>query len=261
MAASSWQTLQAAFLRRPPPARLPMISTAATRGNWAPLPHPATTDPVPTLPLSRLPTPLPAADTYRPGGKSHEPRLLFQQLSNPELVAAQDRDPLCQAVRHSLQPSPTASQTTFDLSVSETKHALQIAPSCLMGASSGLLLRAVTWRTGPRKGHTLHVVLLPNRLVPRMLHLCHDSLGHQGRGKMLWFCQSRFYFPKLRSRVDKYLRSCDQCNRAMRDLRPAAFGHVANTGLNDRIAIDFAGPFRAVSANGLTYLAIASRSW
>jgi hypothetical protein len=46
--------------------------------------------------------------------------------------------------------------------------------------------------------------------------------------------------------------------RTFRDIRPAAYGHVATTGLLDTIAIDFAGPFKAINSDGLQYLAIVT---
>jgi hypothetical protein len=46
--------------------------------------------------------------------------------------------------------------------------------------------------------------------------------------------------------------------RAMRDIRPAQYGHIPATGIFDSIGIDFAGPFKAVGPDNYAYLAIVT---
>jgi hypothetical protein len=252
MTAVSWQTLLAAYLQGSSLPPLPKITTGAGVGRWIQLPHPTSSPTTNTSPpLKRLPAPFPTADNFDADPAAADIRLQHRQLSNNDLLQAQQADPLCSFIStlltsasSILPPSPMAN------------YARLLVDSCSIDTDSGLVIRQFTWRQGPRKGHTLHVIVLPESLVPRTLYLCHDCLGHHGRDKMMWYCQSRFFFSKMRIRIDNYLSSCSQCMRSFRDIRPAAFGHIESTGLLDSIGLDFAGPFRAVNEDGLQYLAI-----
>lgn len=51
---------------------------------------------------------------------------------------------------------------------------------------------------------TLHEVIL---------HDCHEVIGHIGRQKVFKDVACFFYWPNLRQDVEKYVRSCDVCQR------------------------------------------------
>ena len=254
MTSTSWQSLLSTYLSStPPPATLTEIPTkhGNGKGDWQPLQHPAIAA-LEQPPTSRLPEPFPDADLSAGMRAPPEARLMHQQRSNADIISAQHDDPLCQQIRRHLQGPVTASAGDDIIA----QHAKQLAPTCFNDNASGLLMRDYTPTSAPRKGHPLKVIILPERLVPSTLMQCHDMQGHPGRDALTWYCRTRFYFSKMGNRISKYVKSCSACMRSMRDIRPAQYGHVPTTGLLDSIAIDFAGPLKAIGPDGFQYLCI-----
>ena len=253
MTTVSWQTLLADFYRRAPPEGIPMITRASgTKRSWTQDTHPNGRHHAPVPALDQLPEPFPTADQHSVDAATIKQRLLHKQLGVTDIVKTQQTDELCKAVTAILQKRAKDDDTPPMIQ----RYANSLAEECELDSKTQLLTRNFTWRAGPRKGHQLRVMVLPEHLVPRVLHQCHDCLGHLGRDALLWYCQSRFFFSKMRRRIERYIKSCDQCVRTNRDRRPAPWGHVASTGLNSSIGIDFAGPFKAIGTDGCQHLAI-----
>ena len=61
-------------------------------------------------------------------------------------------------------------------------------------------------------------------LRQRILHECHDTItsGHFGVDKTLYAVCSRFWWPRMRHVVEKYVQSCPVCQRIKADKRRAA---------------------------------------
>ncbi|GAA5882917.1 hypothetical protein JCM3774_000947 [Rhodotorula dairenensis] len=97
------------------------------------------------------------------------------------------------------------------------------------------------------------IYLKPDRLVvPKdvklretLLHDAHDALGHLGARKTLSRLSSSFFFPGMRRTVEKYVESCDDCQRnKSRTTLKAGKLHplpVPPRPFSD-IALDFVGP-------------------
>ena len=76
----------------------------------------------------------------------------------------------------------------------------------------GLLLRQ--FKAKRIKGRTFHPqqqILLPEELVPRVLRWAHEGYGHLGLMKMVKLIRSKYFFPKLLTRVRKHIQACKQC--------------------------------------------------
>ena len=121
--------------------------------------------------------------------------------------------------------------------------------------ASGVWCKWYTPKVGPRKGHDLTVVALPESLVPLALASVHDLAGHHGGASTLFHMQSRFAFPRLYTRTIDYVKGCETCGRAKRDKRPVPLGKIPVYGFLHTVGIDFAGPF-AETPSGNKYLAI-----
>ena len=52
---------------------------------------------------------------------------------------------------------------------------------------------------------------VPAKLRGRVIHSCHDDMGHQGRDRTLSLLRSRFYWPNMQRDVEAYLAHCQNC--------------------------------------------------
>ncbi|GAA5981406.1 hypothetical protein JCM10908_004099 [Rhodotorula pacifica] len=93
--------------------------------------------------------------------------------------------------------------------------------------------------------HDRLVVPKDLELRETLLHDAHDALGHLGFRKTLSRLSSSFFFPGMRQTVEKYVESCDGCQRhKSRTTRRAGKLHslpIPPRPFSD-IALDFVGP-------------------
>lgn len=75
---------------------------------------------------------------------------------------------------------------------------------------NGLLHR--TWDNTTDK-NVVNLLCIPQSLQDRTIALCHDvpMSGHYGKNKTVSKLTSRFYFPKLRHKVELYIDNCNTC--------------------------------------------------
>ena len=116
-------------------------------------------------------------------------------------------------------------------------------------------MKRYTPTTGPRRGHHLDTIVLPESLVKLALTAAHDLSGHHGTPATLYHMQSRFSFRNLVSRTRAYVAQCARCLRAKRDLRPVPLGAIPVFDFLGSVGLDHAGPFTA-DADGNRHLAI-----
>jgi transposase InsO family protein len=121
--------------------------------------------------------------------------------------------------------------------------------------TSGLLMRTHTPTTGPRAGHTIVTIELPESLIPLALAAAHTACGHHGETSSTFCMQTRFHFPNIIERTRAFVRGCTTCSRAKRDLRPTPIGKMRVCGWLDSVSIDFCGPMRS-SLGGNWFIAI-----
>ena len=60
---------------------------------------------------------------------------------------------------------------------------------------------------------TLNQVLVPEAIIPQVLELCHDKMGHFGTEKTFHKVQKYFYFEQVYSSTKKWCETCEICNR------------------------------------------------
>ena len=121
--------------------------------------------------------------------------------------------------------------------------------------SSDVLMRSYIPSEGPRKGHDISTIALPESLISLALAATHTACGHHGETSTIFAMQTRFSFPNLHRRTQGYVRSCKDCSRAKRDLRPVHLGRIPVFDWLSVVSIDFAGPMRT-TINGNRHLAI-----
>ena len=252
MTTASWDSLIHQYMTAAPPPPLPPISTVSSAKtcttHWQPLPHPRAHNPS-SPPDALAPPPFPLADADQPLGH-HQRRLLHKVFSWEDILAAQQDDPFCQSALRLVEGEDLLHSDPFRNTL------LRLRKDLVCDTASGLLLRKYTPSLGPRAGHPVSAMLLPDKLIRPVLHNLHSTPGHHGVENMLWQAQTRFFFPGMHARITAFVKQCHTCQRSWRDKRPAPFGHIESQGFMHTVGIDFAGPFKAVGKAGYEYIGI-----
>lgn len=101
-------------------------------------------------------------------------------------------------------------------------------------------------------------LVIPKSFVEKAIHDFHNlpMAGHPGQAKTLSFIQSRLYWPGMRIDINKYISSCDACNRRKTPphFKPAPlqpFPEILEPF--ERTAMDIVGPL-VTSLHGNKYL-------
>ena len=96
----------------------------------------------------------------------------------------------------------------------------------------------------------------------KLIHENHDDVtsGHVGVYKTYWKLRSKFYWPKMRSDVSKYIRACQTCQQ----IKPEQKAPAGLMGTRPKISypwqmisLDFMGPF-VRSSGGYKYLLVVT---
>lgn len=120
------------------------------------------------------------------------------------------------------------------------------------------------WKNTPNSEPSLQEdpwkLVLPKDLRPQALLENHDqpTAGHQGVLKTYKRMQQRYYWPKMRKDVAKYVSRCQVCQRTKYDQRAPAGVMGSRRGVNTpwkMIAADLMGPLPR-SAKGYKYLLV-----
>lgn len=123
----------------------------------------------------------------------------LMQLNCKDLFQAQDTDPTIAPVKQALNGSPLFS------SDNPTSTLLNKETSKLV-IKDHLLYRKIE-----RHGTEVHQLVLPKEYVSMVLKSLHDESGHLGMDKTLDLIRDRFYWPKMGSEVEQYVKNCGQC--------------------------------------------------
>ena len=108
-------------------------------------------------------------------------------------------------------------------------------------------------------GKEVKQVVVPKQLRQQVLAMAHDSLtgGHLGVRRTLDKIQTNFFWPRMRSEVERYCRSCDVCQRTSQK------GKVGKVPLErlpiiqtpfKRVGVDIVGPIYPASERGYRYI-------
>ena len=89
--------------------------------------------------------------------------------------------------------------------------------------------------------HDLKQLILPVVLKDKVLHNCHDKLGHQGIERTFTNIRTRCYWPGMFNQIKDYCKSCERCivsKMPQPSIKPAMGHLIANKPLQI-LAIDF----------------------
>ena len=105
-----------------------------------------------------------------------------------------------------------------------------------------------------------HRVVIPKQLRKRVMTVTHS--GHIGQGKMLDILRNSFYWPRMQTDVENFVRVCPTCVRFANTNTPAPLIPVADSIPNvwEQVAADFVGGGAALQGTVvLTLIDYASR--
>ena len=122
---------------------------------------------------------------------------------------------------------------------------------------NGMLSR--TWFT-PQGQEAYQQLLVPRKLVPRVLEMAHDNTmaGHFGTKRTLLRVRGQFYWMGINADVRSWCRSCQVC--CARKPKPAVAHHAAQRQLVteplQRVAVDILGPIDPPTEKGNRYVLV-----
>ncbi len=95
-------------------------------------------------------------------------------------------------------------------------------------------------------GRYSHSVVVPEPLRMKVLKLAHDMSGHFGTGATRAFVNPNFTWPGLHKDIQRYIKSCDKCQRYAKSSPPKAPLIPADIIVErfDKIAVDIVGPIQ-----------------
>lgn len=153
------------------------------------------------------------------------------QMSKQELIAAQEDDAdiksAIQAVKYGKWPEENGSCS---------EHSRLKKEMGKLMLKDGLLHRL----SKRPSGEELTQLVLPSVFKEMVLKATHDELGHLGIERTTDLLRSRFFWPKLASDVEQYVKNCGECvTRKTPCHRAAPLHHISSNGPMDLVCIDF----------------------
>ena len=68
------------------------------------------------------------------------------------------------------------------------------------------------------RDHTYETVMIPRTLIPQILQMAHDELGHNGTHRTYILLKRLHYWKGLKPSVEKHIKMCYQCQRRNRQV-------------------------------------------
>ncbi|XP_077388164.1 retrovirus-related Pol polyprotein from transposon 412 [Festucalex cinctus] len=156
----------------------------------------------------------------------------LDQLSAKELKAAQDLDPVIGPVKQAIQ----AGQPPVTNKTDSREVTLLCRESSKLELKDGLLYRK---RNPPNCTETQQLVL-PERYRTLAMKSLHDDCGHLGVEKTSELLKDRFYWPRITSDVEQYVKTCGRCvSRKTLPQRSSPLHQITSNGPLDLVCIDF----------------------
>lgn len=153
------------------------------------------------------------------------------QLSRQELIAAQNQDVVLKTTIQALK----SGKWPDDVQSNPEMRAMKRDVAKLV-MKDGLLHRTSTSHTGKQTNQ----LVLPAEFRTVVLKSLHDELGHLGVERTTDMIRSRFFWPKMATDVEQYIKNCGECVlRKTPCQRAAPLHQIVSTGPMDLVCIDF----------------------
>lgn len=130
------------------------------------------------------------------------------------------------------------------------------------GLSAFVLRNNVLYKRNFENNTATFLLVVPSLLRPEILEACHDdpSAGHLGVSRTLARIRTKYYWPKLLSSVQHYVRTCRDCQRRKTPpLKPAGLLQPIDPPEAPfaQVGMDLLGPF-PTSSSGKRWIIVAT---
>ncbi|KAK7884084.1 hypothetical protein WMY93_027207 [Mugilogobius chulae] len=155
----------------------------------------------------------------------------LSQMSRQELVTAQSQDTVIQTTIQAMKSGKWPEDIKSKPEVLSMKRDIG-----KLVMKDGLLHRVSTSNTGKQTNQ----LVLPAEFRTVVLKSLHDDLGHLGVERTTDMLRSRFFWPKMATDVEQYIKNCGECVlRKTPSQRAAPLHQIVSTGPMDLVCIDF----------------------
>ncbi|XP_067293892.1 uncharacterized protein [Pseudorasbora parva] len=156
----------------------------------------------------------------------------MEQLTNAELRKAQEEDPVIGVVKREVESGKVLTAARS----SNTTIALLQRQGPKLKIKRQLLYRVTQSSCGREKMQ----LVLPERYWSEVLHSLHDDSGHLGVEKTTELLKDRFYWPRMSTYIEQYVKNCGRCvTRKTLPKKVAPLNHMTSSGPFDLVCIDF----------------------
>ncbi|KAL2093139.1 hypothetical protein ACEWY4_010451 [Coilia grayii] len=156
----------------------------------------------------------------------------LEQLSHNDLRKAQDQDPVIGPVKRAVE---TGQLQSMAKSQDPGVVLLQRQGPKLI-VKNHLLFRMLRRQAGDEKQQ----LVLPGKYHHMVLHSLHDDSGHLGIERTSELLKDRFYWPRMTTEIEDYVKNCGRCiARKTLPQRSAPLSQITSTGPLDLVCIDF----------------------
>jgi transposase InsO family protein len=97
---------------------------------------------------------------------------------------------------------------------------------------------------GSKATREVKQLCVPHKMRDDLLRSYHDSLGHQGQDRTQRAVGTKYFWPRMQTDIEYYVKSCEECQKSKRNyhgkhapLQPLHIGHIFS-----RIHVDMIGP-------------------
>ncbi|XP_057684821.1 uncharacterized protein LOC130911119 [Corythoichthys intestinalis] len=154
----------------------------------------------------------------------------LEQMSKQSLTRAQEEDEAIReavkAIKHGHWPDAPTNSEIVRLQREAGKLSLK----------DGLLYRL----SKKPSGEEVSQLVLPKIFRKNVMQAMHDDLGHLGQEKTVDLLRSRFFWPKMASEVEEYIRNCGECvTHKTSAQRSAPLQQIISHGPMDLVCMDF----------------------
>lgn len=166
---------------------------------------------------------------------------------------------------NSFDPSKLLGEQRMDRNIQRIVKKLREAPMSRISKSFNVVNDILHKIVSPNASETqsFNVPWLPRRMIPQFLQAVHDDPyqgGHFSVDKMMSKIRTRFWWPKMRHTLQRYVNACEQCQafNIVREKPPGFLHPIPPASVPfSVIGMDFCGPLPE-SSQGNKYILVIS---
>lgn len=156
----------------------------------------------------------------------------LEQLTHADLKLSQEQDPVIGKVKQDV----ARNKPLTPIKGSDPTLTLLQRQGPKLVIRNNLLYRVTKNQSGKEKVQ----LVLPEKYHLTVLQSLHDDSGHLGVEKTTELLRDRFYWPRMTSDIEQYIKNCGRCiTRKTLPQKSAPLSHITSSGPLDLVCIDF----------------------